>query len=96
MEEDSLDFQPGDFWNCLFADLALGINEAKYVCAEAAAFITEKALKVAGGPGLFRRNPLQRFHREARAGLVMPPNTEKCLELTAKTVLEGGANVLGS
>ena len=79
------------------AEAAYGaINEAQYVCAEAAAFITEKALKVAGGPGLFRRNPLQRFHREARAGLVMPPNTEKCLELTAKTVLEGGANVLGS
>ena len=79
------------------ADKAYGaINEAKYVCAEASAFITEKALKVAGGPGLFRHNPLQRFHREARAGLIMPPNTEKCLELTAKTVLEGSANVLGS
>lgn len=24
LEEDSLDFQPRDFWNCLFADLALG------------------------------------------------------------------------
>ena len=79
------------------ADKAYGaINEAKYVCAEASAFITEKAIKVAGGPGLFRHNPLQRFHREARAGLIMPPNTEKCLELTAKTVLEGSANMLGS
>jgi alkylation response protein AidB-like acyl-CoA dehydrogenase len=70
------------------------INEAKFTAAETAAMITEKAIKIAGGPGLMRDFPLQRFHREARAGLIMPPNTEKCLELAGKTVVEGKAGAL--
>ena len=51
------------------------INEAKYTASEAAASMTEKALKIAGGPGLLNDKPLQRFHRDARAALVMPPST---------------------
>ncbi len=70
------------------------INEAKYAAAETAAMITEKAIKIAGGPGLMRDFPLQRFHRDARAGLIMPPNTEKCLELAGKTLAEGKAGAL--
>ncbi len=64
------------------------INEAKYAAAEAAAMITERAIKVAGGAGLLLDNPLQRFHREARAGLVMPPNTERCLQVCAQSYLK--------
>ena len=70
------------------------INEAKYVAAEASAMITERAMKVAGGPGLMRDYPLERFHRDARAGLVMPPNTEKCLEFIAKDVVQDGGGAL--
>jgi alkylation response protein AidB-like acyl-CoA dehydrogenase len=70
------------------------INEAKYTAAETAAMITEKAIKIAGGSGLMRDLPLQRFHRDARAGLIMPPNTEKCLELAGKTLAEGKAGAL--
>ena len=33
------------------------------------------------------RSFTERFHREARAGLVMPPNLEKSLELSAKSDL---------
>jgi alkylation response protein AidB-like acyl-CoA dehydrogenase len=70
------------------------INEAKYAAAETAAAITEKAIQIAGGAGLMRHYPLQRFHRDARAGLIMPPNTEKCLEIAGKTAAEGKAGAL--
>ncbi len=63
------------------------INEAKYAASEAAASMTEKALKIAGGPGLLNDKPLQRFHRDARAGLVMPPGAEKCLQMASSAVL---------
>ena len=63
------------------------INEAKYTASEAAASMTEKALKIAGGPGLLNDKPLQRFHRDARAALVMPPSTEKCLQMASNFVL---------
>ena len=63
------------------------INEAKYAASEAAASMTEKALKIAGGPGLLNDGPLQRLHRDARAALVMPPGAEKCLQMAANAVL---------
>ncbi len=63
------------------------INEAKYTASEAAAAMTEKALKIAGGPGLLHDKPLQRFHRDARAALVMPPGAEKCLQMASNAVL---------
>lgn len=70
------------------------INEAKYVAAKTAAMITENAMQIAGAPSLLRDTPLERFHREARAGLVMPPNLEKSLELSAKIFVEGTASSL--
>ena len=77
------------------AEAAYGaINEAKFTSAETAAMITEKAIKIAGGSGLMRHFPLQRFHRDARAGLIMPPNTEKCLELAGITAIKGKAGAL--
>ncbi|MEE8219433.1 MAG: acyl-CoA dehydrogenase family protein [bacterium] len=63
------------------------IHEAKYAAAEASSLITERALKVVGGPGLLREHPLERHHRDAWAGLVMPPNSETCLENVAKSAL---------
>lgn len=63
------------------------INEAKYTASEAAASMTEKALKIAGRPGLRSDRPLQRFHRDARAALVMPPGAEKCLQMASDAVL---------
>ena len=63
------------------------VHAGKYAAAEASALITERALKVVGGPGLLREHPLERFHRDARAGLVMPPNSETCLENIARSLL---------
>lgn len=72
------------------------ISAAKYASSEAAAFITDKAIKVAGGPGLLRDYPLERLHREVRAGLVMPPNSEKCLDITAKAVIGQALDMAGT
>jgi alkylation response protein AidB-like acyl-CoA dehydrogenase len=70
------------------------INEAKHIAAKTAAMITENAMQIAGAPSLLRNYPLERYHREARAGLVMPPNIEKSLELSAKAFVEGSAGSL--
>ena len=70
------------------------INEAKHIAAKTAAMITENAMQIAGAPSLLRDYPLERYHREARAGLVMPPNVEKSLELSAKAFVEGSAGSL--
>ena len=72
------------------------ISAAKYTASEASASITDKAIKVAGGAGLLRENPLERLHREARSGLVMPPNSEKCLDSVAKSIIEANPEFVGT
>ncbi len=67
----------------------LAINEAKYAASKASASITDKALQVLGGPGLFKGYPIERFHRDARAGLVMPPNSDRALISIAEFYLKG-------
>lgn len=54
--------------------------EAKWAGATAARDITDRALQVVGGAGYGRRMPLERYLRDARAGVVMPPNLDACLE----------------
>ncbi|MED5578751.1 MAG: acyl-CoA dehydrogenase family protein [Nitrospinota bacterium] len=68
----------------------LAINEAKYAASKASAFITDKAIQVLGGPGLFKDYPIERFHRDARAGLVMPPNSDRALASIAEYYLKEG------
>ena len=54
--------------------------QAKWAGAVAARDITDQALQVVGGAGYGRRMPLERYLRDARAGVVMPPNLDACLE----------------
>ena len=54
--------------------------EAKWAGAVAARDVTDQALQVVGGAGYARRMPLERYLRDARAGVVMPPNLDACLE----------------
>jgi len=72
------------------------ISAAKFTAAEASASITDNAIKVAGGSGLLRNCPLERYHREARGGLVMPPNSEKCLDTVAKSLIEENPMMAGT
>jgi alkylation response protein AidB-like acyl-CoA dehydrogenase len=68
--------------------LAPQVAAAKYLCTNAAASATDQALRIAGGFAITRRLPLERFFRDARAGLTHPPNDDTALELVGKAALE--------
>lgn len=61
---------------------------AKYLCTNAAVAATDQALRIAGGFGLTRTLPLERLHRDARAGLTHPPNDDAALEQIGRAALE--------
>jgi alkylation response protein AidB-like acyl-CoA dehydrogenase len=63
------------------------IATAKYLCTNAACDATDQALRIAGGFGLTRSLPLERYFRDARAGLTHPPNDDAALELIGKHLL---------
>jgi alkylation response protein AidB-like acyl-CoA dehydrogenase len=67
----------------LEADLAT----AKYLCTNAAIEATDIALRTAGASGLDRRLPLERLFRDARAGLMHPPQDEAALMLVGRKVI---------
>jgi alkylation response protein AidB-like acyl-CoA dehydrogenase len=57
----------------------LAVNQAKYFAVESAMKITDLALRVCGGRGLFKEYPLERYYRDVRAGLVMNPSSDTLL-----------------
>lgn len=63
------------------------IAMAKYLCTNAACDATDQALRIAGGFALTRALPLERYFRDARAGLTHPPNDDAALELIGKHAL---------
>jgi alkylation response protein AidB-like acyl-CoA dehydrogenase len=67
--------------------LAPQVAAAKYLCTNAAVEATDRALRVAGGFGLTRKLPLERFYRDVRAGLTHPPQDDMALELVGRTAL---------
>lgn len=69
--------------------LAPQVAAAKYLCTNAAVQATDQALRVAGGFGLTRKLPLERFYRDVRAGLTHPPQDDMALELVGRTALGG-------
>ncbi len=74
----------------LRAGLAPRIAMAKYLCTNAAVTASDHALRVAGGFGLTRKLPLERYYRDARAGLTHPPQDEAALEMIGRAALNGG------
>lgn len=69
------------------ARMSPAIAAAKYLCTNAAVSVSEQALRVAGGFGLTRKLPLERFFRDARAGLTHPPADDAALELIGRAAL---------
>jgi len=63
------------------------VAAAKYLATNAACAATETALRVAGGFGLTRALPLERYFRDARAGLFNPPQDDLALSLIGRTAL---------
>ena len=66
------------------AAATIAINQAKYYCAEIGVWVTEQAMRLAGGRGILKSLPLERWHRDALAGPVMPPANDRCLETVGK------------
>jgi alkylation response protein AidB-like acyl-CoA dehydrogenase len=64
-------------------DIAL----AKLQATGAAAYATDEALRVAGGPG-FLRGDLERAFRDARAGLIHPPLEDVAYQEFARLLVE--------
>jgi alkylation response protein AidB-like acyl-CoA dehydrogenase len=69
------------------AALAPLIASAKYLATNAACRATEIALRVAGGFSLTRALPLERYFRDARAGLFHPPQDDLALALIGRAAL---------
>ncbi len=68
------------------AAVSLATNQAKYLAAEAGVQVTEQAMRLAGGSGFLKDLPLERWHRDALAGPVMPPSNDRCLEIIGRMV----------
>ena len=68
------------------ARMSLGprVAAAKYAATNAAVIATDHALRAAGGFGITRDLPLERFFRDARAGLTHPPNDDAALEMVGR------------
>ncbi len=62
----------------------LAVNQSKAYSAEVGVMVTERALRLAGGRGILKDLPFERWHRDALAGPVMPPSNDRCLETAGK------------
>ena len=69
------------------ASMEAELAAAKYLCTNAAIQATDIALRTAGASGLDRRLPLERLLRDARAGLMHPPQDEAALMLIGRAVI---------
>ena len=56
------------------------IAAAKQYAIEVANEVTDQAIRIAGGAGVTRALPLERYFREVRAGHMQPPNGDAALE----------------
>jgi alkylation response protein AidB-like acyl-CoA dehydrogenase len=68
-------------------NLAWQVNASKYVATNNAIRVTDLALRVVGSAGLARGLPLERYFRDARAGLGNPPMDDIALTLIGKAAL---------
>jgi alkylation response protein AidB-like acyl-CoA dehydrogenase len=71
------------------AEMEADLAAAKHLCTNAAITVTDIALRAAGASGLEATLPLERYFRDARAGLMHPPQDDRALEVIGKSVLAG-------
>ena len=60
---------------------------AKYLATEAALMVTSRAVRTVGGRSAHRRYPVERLFRDIRTCTLMPPNTDRALQLIGQDVL---------
>jgi isovaleryl-CoA dehydrogenase len=68
-------------------DWLLAVGEAKVIACETAIKVTNTAVQVCGGTGYSRKEPLERFLRDARAGSIMGPNDDAVKLLVGQRLL---------
>jgi len=68
-------------------ELALPIGACKLFVVDTALAVVDRAMRVAGGAGLSRRLPLERYYRDVRAGLHNPPMEDIALANLARSAL---------
>lgn len=68
-------------------DAMLRVLEVKAAAGEAAAEVTDLALKAGGGSAFRKQSPLERRFRDARASRVMAPTTEALYDFVARALL---------
>jgi alkylation response protein AidB-like acyl-CoA dehydrogenase len=69
------------------AGAVVAVHEAKLACTTAAIRATDEAMQLCGGRGFLKKNPVERYYRDARAGALMAANAEVCREFIAKPLL---------
>ena len=67
--------------------IAWQLAAGKYLATNGAIRVTDLALRVVGAAGLARSAPLERYFRDARAGLGHPPADDAALTLIGKAAL---------
>ena len=55
--------------------------QAKHDASEAGLWISEQAIRIVGGRGLLNSLPFGQRHRDALAGVLMPPSSQRCLRV---------------
>jgi len=69
------------------ASMEADLAATKHLCTNASIAATDIALRTAGASGLDRKLPLERYFRDARAGLMHPPQDEKALEVIGRAAI---------
>jgi alkylation response protein AidB-like acyl-CoA dehydrogenase len=90
LQSRSILYQTAEAWverPDLRESLAWQVNASKYVATNNAIRVTDLALRVVGSAGLARTLPLERYFRDARAGLGNPPMDDIALTLIGKGAL---------
>lgn len=64
------------------------IAVAKHMVTNTAIEVIDKAMRIVGAKSLSRKNPLQRYYRDVRAGLHNPPMDDMTISKLAKSAIE--------
>lgn len=70
--------------------IANELGAVKHTVTNSAISIIDKTMRVAGAKSLQRSNPLQRYYRDARAGLHNPPMDDMTIHKLALAAIEQG------
>lgn len=68
--------------------LAPTVAAAKLLATDTAVDVVDRCLRVVGGVGLHRSEPLERYYRDVRGPLANPPIEPRALEMIARAALD--------